>query len=78
MARPTMKAPSRDETIEQNPVGQSRPKDERFILRVDNQPKRSFSSKEPAATAAAAIKKAYPVVMVSVLDSQDGSVEVFN
>ncbi len=27
-------------------------------------------------TAAAVIKKAYPIVMVSVLDSKDGSVEV--
>ena len=45
-------------------------------MRVDNQTKCSFSSKEPAMTAGAVIKKAFPVVMVSVLDSKDGSVEV--
>jgi hypothetical protein len=57
-------------------VVQSRAKEERFQLRVDGQIKRSFSSKEPAMTAGAVIKKAYPVVMVTVLDSNDGSVEV--
>lgn len=76
MARPTMKAPSRDETIEQKPVGQSRPKEERYMLRVDNQAKRSFESKESAMTAGDVIKKAFPIVMVSVFDSKDGSVEI--
>jgi hypothetical protein len=57
-------------------VDQRRPKEERFVLRVDGQAKRSFDSKEPAVTAGAVIKKAYPVVMVTVLDGQDGSIEV--
>jgi hypothetical protein len=43
---------------------------------VDGQAKRSFSSKEPALTAGSVIKKAYPVVMVTVLDSKDGSIEI--
>jgi len=43
---------------------------------VDGQTKRSFSSKELAATAGAAVKKAYPVVMVTVVDAEDGTIEV--
>jgi PleD family two-component response regulator len=38
--------------------------------------KRSFSSKEQAATAGAVIKKAYPVVMVTIVDTADGTIEV--
>jgi len=43
---------------------QARPTEERFLLKVDGQIKRSFSSKEDAATAGAVIKKTYPVVVV--------------
>ena len=75
LARPTLRKPP-DESAGETRVDQSRPKEERFLLRVDNQTKCSFSSKEPAMTAGAVIKKAFPVVMVSVLDSKDGSVEV--
>jgi hypothetical protein len=49
---------------------------ERFLLRVDGQTKRSFSSKEPAATAGAAVKKAYPIVMVTIVDAEDGTSEI--
>jgi hypothetical protein len=35
---------------------------------MDGQTKRSFSSKEDAATAGAVIKKAYPLVVVTVVD----------
>jgi hypothetical protein len=37
---------------------------------------RSFSSKEAAATAGAAVKKAYPIVMVTIVDTEDGTIEV--
>jgi hypothetical protein len=74
-ARPTLtKRP--DATISEKPKGQARPVEERFLLRVDGQTKRSFSSKEPAITAGGVVKKAFPVVMVTVVDSEDGSVEV--
>jgi hypothetical protein len=43
---------------------------------VDGQTKRSFSSKEAAATAGAAVKKAYPIVMVTIVDTEDGTIEV--
>jgi hypothetical protein len=45
---------------------------------VDGQIKRSFSSKEDAATAGAVIKKAYPVVVVTVGDTNEGSTEIIN
>ena len=38
--------------------------------------KSSFSSKELAMTAGAVIKRVFPVVMVTILDTNDGSVEV--
>ena len=74
LARPTLTRP--ELPAPENPKGQARPTDERYLLRVDGQTKRSFSSKEPAITAGDAIKKAFPVVMVTVLDSEDGSIEV--
>jgi hypothetical protein len=75
LARPTLtKRPDQDDG--QKPVGQARPTEERFLLRVDGQTKRSFSSKEVAATAGATIKKAYPVVMVTIVDTEDGTIEV--
>jgi hypothetical protein len=60
----------------EQPKGQARPTEERFLLRVDHQTKSSFSSKEPAMTAGTAIKKAFPVVVVTVEDTKDGSIEV--
>jgi len=76
LARPTLTKP--EQPASENPKGQARPTDERYLLRVDGQTKRSFSSKEPAITAGAAIKKAFPLVMVTVLDSKDGSIEIIN
>jgi len=56
LARPTLtKRPDPDDG--QKPVGQTRPTEERFLFRVDGQTKRSFSSKEAATTAGAAVKK---------------------
>ena len=39
--------------------------------RVDGQIKRSFGSKEDAVTAGAAIRKAYPIVVVTVVDTEE-------
>jgi hypothetical protein len=52
-------------------VDQRRPKLERFRLEVDRQTKSSFPSFEAAETAAKAIKKAHPVVQVSIYDAED-------
>jgi hypothetical protein len=47
LARPTLtKRP--DATVVEKPKGQARLAEERFLLRVDGQTKRSFSSKEAA------------------------------
>ena len=74
LARPTLKkGPDQDD--DQKPAGQARPIEERFLLRVDGQTKRSFSSKETAATAGAAVKKAHPIVMVTIVDTEDGASE---
>ena len=75
LARPTLTKRA-DQDDGQKPVGQARPTEERFLLRVDGQTKRSFSSKEAATTAGAAVKKAYPVVMVTIVDTADGTIEV--
>src|SRR5262245_6677094 len=78
-ARSTLKRPDRPDRDEPaRPKGQTRPIDERFLLRVDGQIKSSFSSKETAAKAGAEIKKAYPVVVVTVVDTQEHTTEIIN
>ncbi len=42
------------------------------------QVKRSFPSKEPAVTAGAVIKKASPIVVVSVVDTEEQTTEIVN
>jgi hypothetical protein len=66
--------PDRDDLAK--PKTQARPSEERFLLKVDGQIKRSFSSKDAAATAGTAIKKAYPVVVVTVFDSQEHTTDL--
>ena len=75
LARPTLtKRPDRPAAEE--PKGQARPTQERYLLQVDRQTKRSFSSKEAAETAGTAVKKGYPVVMVTIVDTEGGGTEV--
>jgi hypothetical protein len=82
LARPTLTKPEQsaatkaEQTAVAKPKSQARPTEERFLLRVDHQTKRSFSSKEPAMTAGSAIKKGFPLVMVTVEDTKDGSIDV--
>jgi hypothetical protein len=45
---------------------------------VDGQIKHSFSSKEAAATAGVLIKKAYPVVAVTVVDTEKHTTEIIS
>ena len=77
LARPRMTKPP-DQTGAEKPKDQTRPKEERFLFRVDGQTKRSFSSEGPAMTAGTAVKKAYPVVMVTIVDTDDGTIEIIN
>ncbi len=43
---------------------------------MDGQTKRSFGSKELAATAGTAVKKTYPMLMVTIVDTEAGSIEI--
>jgi hypothetical protein len=73
--RSTLRRPSdRDDLAKPKP--QARPSEERFLLKVDGQIKQSFSSKDAATTAGTAIKKAYPVVVVTVFDSEEHTTDL--
>jgi len=76
LARPTLTRPAQDDASK--PKSQARPTEERFLLKVDGQIKRSFSSKGDAATAGAVIKKAYPLVVVTVVDTDEHTTEIIN
>src|SRR5262245_18786147 len=79
VARTTSKRPERPNQDEPaRPKGQTRPIEERFLLRVDGQTKCSFSSKETVVIAGAKIKKAYPVVVVTVVDTEEHTTEIIN
>jgi hypothetical protein len=52
-------------------VDQRKQPDQRFRLQVDRQTKRSFATLKPAVEAGALIKKAHPIVQVSIYDSVD-------
>ena len=79
LARSTLKRPDRSDRDESvRPKGQARPIEERYLLRVDGQIKRSFSSKEPAVITGTEVKKAYPVVVVTVVDTQEHTTEIIN
>ena len=54
-------------------AGQSRPILGRFRLQVDRQIKATYASMEEAETAGKAIKKAHPIVQVSVYDAQQSA-----
>ena len=77
--RPTLtKPPPKDQDDLSTPKGQARPIDKRFLLKVDGQVKTSFDTKEPASTAGVAIKKAFPIVVVTVVDTEKSSTEIIN
>ena len=75
LARPTL-TKQLDHDDGEKPVSQTRPTKRRLLLRVDGQPKRSFSSLGIGYNHRCCGKKAYPVVMVTVVDTEDGTIEV--
>jgi hypothetical protein len=77
LARPTLNKPSDPEGANK-PKGQPRPTEERFLLRVDGQIKGSFAEKEVAIKAGGVIKKMFPVVVVMVEDTEEGSREIIS
>ena len=78
LTRPTLRRSDRssDQDDLAPPKGQTRPVEQRFLLKVDGQFKRSFGSEEAAKTAGTAIKKAHPIVVVTVVDSQGHKTEL--
>jgi hypothetical protein len=76
LARPTLTRPAQEGANKPQP--QARPTEERFLLKVDGQMKCSFSGKEDAASAGAKIKKAYPIVVVTVVDTEQHTTEIIN
>ena len=56
-------------------AGQGRTTMERYRLQVDRQTKNSYATHD-AAQAVAAIKKAHPVVQVSIYDAKDSEITV--
>jgi hypothetical protein len=73
MATKKINMPPKEAVVEEAPVrrGQQRPTQERYLLQVDRQTKRSFSDVEEAQKAGEAVKKAFPMVMVSVYDTAE-------
>jgi hypothetical protein len=74
MALRSTKTISKDsDTIETAPlaVDQRKQPEQRFRLQVDRQTKRSFTTLKAAVDAGALIKKAHPIVQVSVYDAVD-------
>ena len=61
------------EPIEQAPlaVDQRKQAEQRYRLQVDRQTKRSFDNLEAAAEAGTVIKRAHPIVQVSIYDALD-------
>ena len=53
-----------------------RPESGRYLLQVDKQTKGSYKTPEAARSAALEIKKAYPILQVSVYDSVDNSIRL--
>ena len=76
LARSKLTRQPRDEVKPTPEASQARPAEERFQLRVDGQSKRSFASLEEAVAVGRKIKNGHPVVVVTVLNSKDGTTRV--
>jgi hypothetical protein len=61
-----------------SPVNQARVPLHRFRLQVDRQIKATFTEMSDAEKAGRVIKKAYPIVQVSIYDSQEGGQTVLD
>ena len=75
----TISMPKKEKDEDENvpkKAGQGRPALERFRLQVDRQTKDSYSSQAAAEKVGAAIKKAYPVVQVTIYDAEESKTTV--
>jgi hypothetical protein len=73
--RRTPKRPTDEGSAAERPR-QRPPEESRFRLQVDRQTKWSYPARAVAKEAAIAIKRAYPVVHVTVFDAEEGQSEV--
>jgi len=71
----TINMPKKDKAAEPDVAraSQIRPPLARYRLQVDRQTKATFASLDEARTAGQAIKKAYPVVQVSIYDAEQST-----
>jgi len=71
----TMSMPKKEAAAEPatSKATQNRPALGRFRLQVDRQTKATYASMDEAATAGKAIKKAHPIVQVSVYDAEQSA-----
>ncbi len=71
----TMSMPKKEAAAEPatTKAGQNRPALGRFRLQVDRQTKATYASMDEAETAGKAIKKAHPIVQVSVYDAEQSA-----
>ena len=77
MAPRQIKMPAKDNSdkeVEEVVSQRKRPEIGRYLLQVDKQTKGSYKTPEAAQSAALDIKKAYPIVQVSIYDSVDNSI----
>jgi len=73
LGKPRLKARAIIETAPDIVTGQAKPTFQRFLLKVDGQTKKSFTTRDAAEKAGLQIKQAYPIVQVSIYDSAEGS-----
>jgi hypothetical protein len=67
---------SEPEETAQPTAGQGRVTMARYRLQVDRQTKMSYTTHDAAETAGAAIKKAHPVVQVTIYDAKDSAITI--
>jgi len=58
------------------PQPKRRPESGRYLLQVDKQTKGSYQTPEAARSAALEIKKAFPILQVSIYDSVENSIRL--
>jgi hypothetical protein len=61
--------------VEQPGRSRARAVEERYVLKVDGQAKASFHDKDMAAKFGQNIKQKSPVVLVTITDTRDGTIE---
>ncbi len=64
--------PEPEDSVQDLVTQRKRPEGGRFRLQVDRQTKQSYATSEAAEAAGLAIKKAHPILHVSVYDGVDG------